>query len=257
MKSNRIKRLIRGLVICVLLLVPKLAQAQWDYHSIESLSDEANQLKEQGMYASAYELYPQIMHQMRIHEGLYSINQVPMLIELAGWHVERSEHQEVGTLLDRAEFYVSKTEDPSSHYKELVAQRLYLPDEQQCFKREEEGFANTSQSCRDFRSFRADAFIAATEIMVKVAEISDDRIADLTALAKLAEYTAICVFETYEMAAQRSRTSAFNSPSSVVYSTEPVITQEKYQFKKWDRLKRRTLETLESEFEVDLALSSL
>lgn len=257
MNSNKLEQAIRGLILCGLLLVSNLLQAQWDHSLIETLSDEANQLKDQGLHASAYDLYPKIMHQMRIHEGLYSENQVPMLIELAAWHVQRSEHEEVDALLDRAEFYVSKAENPLLHYKSLVAQRLYLPDEQQCFEREEEGFVNSSQLCKSERNFRADAFIAATEIMVKVVEISDDRISDLTALARLAGYTAVCVFEAYEMVANRSRRASLDARDNIVFTTNHVGTMEKYQFKKWENLKRRTLKTLEQEFNMDSALSSL
>lgn len=257
MKSNKFKQALRGLMLCGLLSASNLVQAQWDYSLIETLGDEANQLKEQGLYASAYELYGDIMYQMRIHEGLYSLRQVPMLIEMANWHVQRSENEEVDTLLDRAEFYVSKAENPLNYYKNLVAQRLYLPDEQQCYLREEEGFANSSQLCNSHRSFRADAFIAATEIMVKVVEISDNRVSDLAALAKLAGYTAICVFEAYDNMARGSGGTVLASQDSLTFTTEHIGMMEKYQYKKWESLQRRTLKTLEREFDIDTALSSL
>lgn len=74
-------------MLCSLLLVSNLAYAQWDFNRIEILTDEANRLIEQGSFVSAYDLYPEIMYQMRIYEGLFSINQLPLLIEMAEWHV--------------------------------------------------------------------------------------------------------------------------------------------------------------------------
>lgn len=78
-----------------------------------------------------------------------------------------------------------------------MVQRLYLPDERRCFEKEEDAFLNSSKACDSLRYFRADSFIAATEMMIKVVKISDDRRSDLVALAELAELTAFCVYDMY------------------------------------------------------------
>ena len=82
MNSLRLENTKQALMLCSLLLVSNLAYAQWELGKIETLTDEANRLKGQGLFESAYDLYPEIMFQIRVHEGLFSTKQLPMLMEM-------------------------------------------------------------------------------------------------------------------------------------------------------------------------------
>jgi len=232
--------------------VSSLASAQWKFSRIETLSDEANRLKERGLFVSAYELYPEIMHQIRIHEGLFSEKQLPMLMEMAAWHVLRSELEEADLLLHRAEFYVGRSTNPLIHYRTLVVQRLTLPDEQHCFEIEKDKFFNPSMACDEQRYYRAESVIAATEIMIKVVEISDNRRADLTTLAGLAEYAAFCVYEVYGASRVDVSDVTFGTQTNIIFLTHTNQLQQKYRVEKWSRLQRRTLAQLENEFEQEV-----
>ncbi|MCH8134773.1 MAG: hypothetical protein IIB77_02200 [Proteobacteria bacterium] len=185
---------------------------------------------------------------------MFSENQLPMLMELAAWHVHRSELEEADILLDRAEFYIGRSASPLLNYRALVVQRLTLPDEQRCFEREGDKFFNSSRACDEQRYYRADSVIAATEIMVKVVKISDNRKSDLTTLAGLAEYSAFCVYEVYGARTLRmdSTGAGFETQANIVFLTENNRLQEKYRFEKWLRLRRRVLAQLENEFEQEV-----
>lgn len=247
MNSIKSKHIMRGLFLCATLAASTPSHAQWEYNRIETLTDRADSFKDQGLFESAYGLYPEIMLQLRVHEGLYSVKQVSMLMEEAGWHVGRGDLKEADDLLDRAEFYAGKNADPLENYRKLVVQRLYLPDEQQCFVLEGDRFFNRSNDCEALRFFRADSFIAATEIMIKIVEISDDRLSDLTKLAGLAEFTAICVYEAFGVTSLNNRS---DSQFGYVYKSDnDRIIHENYRFQKWQRVHRQTLSQLESEFE--------
>jgi len=249
MNSLKFENVKRALMLSGLLLVSNLANAQWELSKIETLSDEANRFKAQGLFESAYDLYPEIMFQIRIHEGLFSVRQLPMLMEMSAWHVRKGDFDQADNLLNRAEFYVGKNPDPIEGYRKLVVQRLYLPDEQSRFEREEDGFLNSSKSCDSLKYFRADSFIAATEIMIKAVKISDNRRSDLVVLAELAEFTAFCVYDMYGAA---NTNYSYDSQSSIVYKIEKNVLQEKYRFQKWSMVYRRTLSQLETEFEFEV-----
>ena len=66
MNSLRLENTKQALMLCSLLLVSNLANAQWELSKIETLTDEANRLKEQGLFESAYDLYPEIMFQIPV-----------------------------------------------------------------------------------------------------------------------------------------------------------------------------------------------
>lgn len=246
MNSIKDKPARRGFMLCSLLLVSNLAYAQWDFNRIETLTDEANRLKEQGSFVSAYDLYPEIMFQMRIYEGLFSINQLPLLIEMAEWHVRQDEFKEADDLLNRAEFYVSKNPNPLGNYRRLVVQRFYLPDDQTCFKREEDIYLNPSKGCETVRYFRADSSIAATGLMQKVVAISDNRKADLVILAQVAEFTAYCVYGV------DGRSTIIESQENISYTVNNTLVRERYRFQKWSGIQRRVLEQLKNEFDYEV-----
>ncbi len=245
MNSKRIKLAGRGLMLCGLLLVTNLTYAQWNFDRIETLSDEANRLKQQGLFETAYDLYPEIMYQMRIHEGLFSERQLPLLMEMATWHVQRRELEEADDLLERAELYIDRNSDPLHHYRTLVVQRLYLPNERKCFAREEDRFLNPSKDCARHRYFRADSLIAATEIMIKIVAISDSRKSDLITLAGLAESTAFSVYGV------DGPNLIIESRGDKIYPTENPHILERYQFQKWSKIQRRVLAQLKNEFEYE------
>ncbi|MDP6653295.1 MAG: hypothetical protein QGF90_14505 [Gammaproteobacteria bacterium] len=246
MHSVTLEQTSRVLTLCCLLLVTNLTYAQWNVGRIESLSDEANRLKAGGLLESAYELYPEIMHQMRIHEGLFSEHQLPLLMEMASWHVQRSELKEADDLLERAEFYIGKNPNPLNHYRTLALQRLYLPDEPQCFERVEDRFLNPSKDCVKHRYFRADSLIAATEIMIKVVAISNNRKPDLITLAALAEFTAISVYGV------DGPSVAIEFRDDTIYKTENPGIRERYRFQKWSKIQTSTLAQLKDEFEYEV-----
>ena len=243
MNSIRLEHAGRGLLLCGLLLASNLVYAQWDYSRIEVLTDEANSLKEQGFFANAYQLYPTIMHQMRIHNGLYSEDQLPLLMEMATWHARKSEHEEAKNLLDRTEFYMGRNPNPLDNYRILIVQRLYLPDEQRCHERGKNGFLNPSNYCDKQRYYRADSFIAATQLMVKIVAISDNRKSDLIALAGLAQITAYCVYDVY------GSSYSFNTHINMISKTLNIRGRENYQHQKWSGIQRHTLAQLQIEFD--------
>ena len=236
----------RGLMLFSILLVSSLANAQWDHNSIETLSDEADRLKEQGLFASAYDLYPQIMYQMRIYEGLFSANQLPLLMEMAAWHERRSELAEADSLLDRAEYYAGKNPDPENNYRRLVLQRIYLPDEKRCFERNQDRFLNPSKGCEKQRYYRADSFIAATNLMIKIVEISDHQKTDLITLAGLAQFTAFCVYGV------DGPSVIVESKDNMLYMSDNTQVRERYRYQKWERVQRRVLKQLKNEFEYEV-----
>lgn len=79
----------------------------------------------------------------------------------------------------------------------------------------------------------------------------------LAALAKLAGYTAICVFEAYDKMARGGGGTVLAAQDSLTFTIEPVDMMEKYQYEKREGLQRRTLKTLERELDIGTALSSL
>lgn len=249
MNSPKLKNAKRAFMLCALLLVSNLANAQWELRTIEMLTEEANRLIAQGLFESAYDLYPEIMFQIRIREGLFSAKQLPMLIEMSAWHARRGDYDQADNLLVRAEFYIGKNPDPVEGYRNLVVQRLYLPDEQHCFERKKDGYLNSSAACDSLRYFRADSFIAATEVMIKAVKISDDRRSDLRALANLAELTALCLYDMYGTA-NTSYTNVHRSGH--IYKLEKIVSLKKYRFHKWTMVRKRALSQLETEFELEV-----
>ncbi len=243
MKATRVDSPGRAFTLSILLLLPSLACAQWDFNRIETLTDEANKLKEQGLFSSAYALYPTIMHQMRISEGLSSVKQLPYLFEMAAWHENKREFEEADGLLSRAEFYADRNPNPLNHFRLLVRQRIYNPDEQSCFKRVDNRFLNPSKDCEQERYYRAESFIAATELMQKVVEISDDRRTDLRILAKLAEFTAYSVYGV------DGPSVVIESRGGSIYTVENNLVRERYRSQKWSKIRQNVLAQLEVEFE--------
>ena len=243
MNSIILKSTSRGLMLCVLLVVSTFSNAQWNVNRVEALADEAIRLKEHGLYTSAFELYPTIMYQMRIIEGLYTLSQLPLLLEKAAWHVEQREFREADGLLTRAEFYVGKNPNPLENYRNLVLQRFYLPEENQCFKREVDRYLNATKDCEGERYFRADSFIAATRLMEKVVEISDNRKQDLISLANIAGITAFCVYGVDGPAL------SYSIRDNEVRVEENIKVREKYRPQKWSGVQRRVLAQLRKEFD--------
>ena len=243
MNSIIFKSTSRGLMLCVLFVVSNIANAQWNFNRVETLTDEANRLKEQGLYISAFELYPTIMYQMRIFEGLYTLSQLPLLIEKAAWHVKQREFREADDLLIRAEFYVGKNSNPLENYRKLVLQRFYVPEKNKCFEREDDRYLNAAKDCEGERYFRADSFIAATKMMEKVVGISDNRKQDLISLANIAGITAFCVYGVDGPAL------SYGIRDNEVRVEENIKVRNKYRPQKWYGVQRRVLTQLRNEFD--------
>ena len=102
-----------------------------------------------------------------------------------------------------------------------------------------------SEDCESERYYRADSFIAATKMMQKVVEVSDDRKADLIVLAGLAEFTAYCVYGV------EGPNTIFESRNGEIYMAENHQVRERYRFQKWSRIQRRVLAQLKDEFNYD------
>lgn len=242
MISTGIKSVTRGLMLCCLLLVSNLTYSQWDFSRIETLTDEVNRLKGRGLYTNAFALYPTIMHQMRIHEGIFTLSQLPLLMEMATWHMDKHEFRAADGLLTRAEFYVGKNPNPLNNYRKLVLHRIYQPDEQKCFEREADMYLNPSKDCQIKRYFMADSLIAATKLMQKVVEISDQLKNDLIVLANLASYTAYCVYGV------DGPNTTIKIQGNNIRTTDNYAIRERYRHQKWSRIQRRVLAKLETEF---------
>ena len=249
MNSIILKSTCRGLMLCVLFVVSNIANAQWNFNRVETLTDEANRLKEQGLYISAFELYPTIMYQMRIFEGLYTLSQLPLLIEKAAWHVKQREFREADDLLIRAEFYVGKNSNPLENYRKLVLQRFYVPEKNKCFEREDDRYLNTAKDCEGERYFRADSFIAATKMMEKVVEISDNRKQDLISLANIAGFTAFYVYGVDGPAL-----SYINRENEFLIE-ENFTIRSQYRPRIWSGVQRRVLAQLRKEFDYTESVS--
>ena len=233
----------QSLMLCIFLVVSNIANAHWNINRVETLTDEAIMLKEQGLYTRAIELYPAIMYEMRIFEGLYTLSQLPLLIEKATWHIDQREFREADGLLTRAEFYVGKNPNPLKNYRKLVLQRFYLPEEKKCFEREDDIYLNGSKDCKKERYFRADSFIAATRMMEKVVKISDNRKQDLISLAYIARITAFCVYGV------DGPTLNYRISDNEVSVEENFTIRNRYLPTRWSNVARRVRAQLRKEFD--------
>ena len=118
-----------------------------------------------------------------------------------------------------------------------------MPEKNKCFEREGDRYLNAAKDCEGEGYFRADSFIAATKMMEKVVEISDNRKQDLISLANLAGITAFCVYVLDRPALSYSiRDNEFRVEKNIKVRSE-------YRPQKWYRVQRRVLAQLRNEFD--------
>jgi len=177
--------------------MPKVyTQSQWNYSQVEDLRVEAVNLIENGQPLKGYSLFEEIIFLIRVERGLYSIDQVPYLLEYMRWNKIIEEWQEVLDIGQRITWLLGRNENQVENYRRLLIEYLYYPKDSECLARTTTTgkFLKNRGGCAEFRYFVADMFIGGTRLLYKIAQESQQPM-DWGSLKTLAEITSRLVYE--------------------------------------------------------------
>ena len=171
------------------------AQSQWDYSQITVLQSEAQRLIENQQPTAGYALFEEILFLIRIEKGLYSIDQVPYLLEYMRWNKIIGDWEKTLNLGQRTSWLLNRNENQIDNYRRLLLEHLHVPEDDSCLDRDEDtgNFIRSANKCSALRFFMANTFIAATIIQQRVVHITNNEM-DWESLKNLAEITAYLVY---------------------------------------------------------------
>ena len=171
------------------------AQDPYDYSEVNILQTEAQRLIENQQTTEGYALFEQILFLIRVEKGLYSIDQVPYLLEYMRWNKIIGDWEETLNLGQRTSWLLNRNENQIDNYRRLLLEHLHVPEDNSCLDRDEDtgNFIRGANLCSELRFFMADTYIAATIIQQKVVTLTNTKL-DWESLRNLALATAQMVF---------------------------------------------------------------
>lgn len=178
----------------------------WDIQLSESLLELAQVRQDLGNKEAARQVYNRLLLNLRVNQGLYSANQIPIILDLMKWYLEEAEYQLADELGDWAEFLYQRIYAEENEvellfaaYNELINIRLGAPQTHTCYtlNLRIEDYDQRDFSCGVIRRFRSEHFISAFQLQKKRVELvaqmqgADQRlIQQKTRLAKISVVTA-------------------------------------------------------------------
>jgi len=188
----------------------------WDFQLGEKLLALAEVKTALGNEIEASQLYNQLLLNLRVNLGLYSVDQIPIILKLVERNLEQEEYKVADELGDWVEFLYERAysdEDDLDSllagYNELIAARLDAPRNHECFELDfrVEGYDHVDFKCISVRRDRAEHFISAFQLQRKRVELLDQhpqeseliRLQQRAVLAKISIVTAGIVSGTDDM----------------------------------------------------------
>lgn len=167
-KAVRLNQLLEKKRALELALEDFDTEGAWDYRLAESLMELATVQRELGYKQLAADAYRDALHNMRVNKGLYSANQLPIILDLMHWYLEEQDFHLADELGDWAAFILQRAYSAPNEkaqlaqaYQQLINLRLSAPRVQSCPR-------NWFYiSCRDIRRWRGDHFVKAFELQKK------------------------------------------------------------------------------------------
>lgn len=179
--------------LLILLIIPTLVQAQYEFDRIEGLVTASEQLIKNGDLTDGYDLLREVIFVIKINHGLYSPLQVPHLLTLVNRYKSLGDWKNLLDATANAEWVLQRNPPDIETYRELILALLYKPEDRTCLEMEGQVHTNQRQECVEFRYFLADSYIQATELQVKIAEHTNDK-KDWLVASELAFLTAETVY---------------------------------------------------------------
>ena len=188
----------------------------WDFQLGEQLLELAEVKTALGNEIEASQLYNQLLLNLRVNLGLYSVGQIPIILKLVERNLDQAEYKVADELGDWVEFLFeraySNEDDLDSllaGYNELIAVRLKATRNHECFELDfrVEGYDHVEFSCQSVRRDRAEHFISAFRLQRKRVELLDQhpqesefiRLQQRAVLAKISIVTAGIISGTDDM----------------------------------------------------------
>jgi hypothetical protein len=159
----------------------------WDFQLTEQLLALAEIKQELGNVSEASELYNQLLLNLRVNLGLYSTDQIPIILKLVEWNLSQAEYKVADELGDWAEFLAERAfsaEDDLDKllegYNDIIAARLAAPRSHVCFELDLriEDYEHGDFQCQLIRRERAEHFISAFQLQRKRVELLDQQVLD-------------------------------------------------------------------------------
>lgn len=156
----------------------------WDYQLFESLLALAQVRRDLGKEEEAREVYNRLLQNLRINNGVYSIEQLPILLDLMTRYLQQADYQTADELGDWAAFLVARNysdEDEVQQqlegYNQLINIRLNAPRSHACFdlKLRIENYENRDYDCMAIRRYRAEHFIGAFQLQKSRIELIEQQ----------------------------------------------------------------------------------
>ena len=146
------------LILFVFLLVAPTVSADWDQKWVDEAIDPE-----------------QIIHRIRVVEGLYSRNQLPYLFDLRDL---TEDYDEILRTNQRIRWILSKNEFNEDNYRRLSRDYTFMISNLSCLERSDPfNYYSHSVDCNEYRYFLADSYIGAIEtryILAKAMNLKQD-----------------------------------------------------------------------------------
>lgn len=144
--------------LIVFLFMPTMLWAQWDYKWIDEAVDPE-----------------QIIHRIRVVEGLYSRNQLSYLFDLRDL---TDDYDEILRTNSRIRWILSKNKFNEDNYRRLSNDYIFMISDVSCLERVDPfNYSSHSVDCSEYRYFLADSYIGAIEtryILAKAMDLKQD-----------------------------------------------------------------------------------
>ena len=197
-------------LLLLLVFMSPLTYAQWEYELIE----ETCKLDSTD--------YSECLHLIRINEGLYSLRQLPYLLNWLEAEIVLKEWEEAQNIATRSSWILGRNDPNIGLWRELQEHLIFYPVTD-CFEREGEHYNKQNPRCIELRYYIADSFIMALDIQQRIYRLtgSDE---DRKGVAALSGAIASIVY-------------GIDGPETIVtreFSTERNMTiQTKYQYRRY------------------------
>ena len=154
-------------------LITQETSGPWDYQLFESLMALAKIQRDLDEVEEARLVYNRLLQNLRVNRGVYSIEQLPILLDLMVWYLEQSEYQTADELGDWAEFLIARNYSDGGEiqqqlegYNQLINIRLNAPRTHACFDLNLRigTYENRDYDCMATRRYRAEHFIGAFQL---------------------------------------------------------------------------------------------
>ena len=141
------------LLVFIILLVSPTASAEWDQNWINEAVDPE-----------------EIIHRIRVVEGLYSQTQIQILYDLKALANISTDYEEVIRTNERIRWILDRNPFNEDNYRRLIEDYTYVISDTSCLERSDRyNYISHNSQCTGFRYFLADSYIGAIKMTEKLA----------------------------------------------------------------------------------------